>query len=128
MLLRTITLAGAFALAATAAYADDLMANTYGNTVMTKSHKTGAAGSLYFDQNMSYMAKTTDAKGQPINYGGAWSTKDGGNTICLTPKLPPNSPGAGTSCSPLQKHAVGDHWTVTNDQGETFDVSITAGR
>jgi hypothetical protein len=122
------TLAGVFVLAATAAYADDPMSNTYGNTVTTMSHKTGATGTLYFDQNMTYMAKAADAKGQPVSYGGAWSLKDGGNTICLTPKLPPNSPGAGTSCSPLQKHAVGDHWTVTNDQGETFDVSLSGGR
>jgi len=128
MLLRTIMLAGAFALATTAAYADDPMSNTYGNTVMTKSHKTGAAGTLYFDQNMTYTAKAMDANGQPVSYGGAWMLKDGGNTICLTPNLPPNSPGAGTSCSPLVKHAVGDSWTTTNDQGETFDVSLSAGR
>jgi hypothetical protein len=128
MIFRTLMLAGGLALAASAAYADDPMSNTYGNTVTTKSEKTGATGTLYFDQDMSYTAKAMDAKGQPISYGGSWSLKDGGNTICLTPKLPPNSPGAGTSCSPLVKHAVGDSWTTTNDQGETFDISLSAGR
>ena len=67
------------------------------------------------------------ADGKPVAYTGAWTTKDGGNTICLAPKLPAGSPGSAPSCSPLQKHAVGDSWTVTNDQGETFDVSLTAG-
>jgi hypothetical protein len=128
MRFRTIALGCVFVLASSAVYADDLMANTYGNTVTTKSHKTGAAGTLLFNQDMTYTAKAMDAKGQPVSYGGAWMTKDGGNTICLTPKLPPNSPGAGTSCSPLTRHNVGDSWSVTNDQGETFDVSISAGR
>jgi hypothetical protein len=108
--------------------ADDNMANTYGNTVTTKSAKTGVTGMLYFNQDMTYTAKAMDAKGQPVSYGGAWSLKDGGNTICLAPKLPPNSPGAAPSCSPLQKHTVGDNWSVTNDQGETFNITLTAGR
>ncbi|HTQ13237.1 MAG TPA: hypothetical protein VMH86_05115 [Rhizomicrobium sp.] len=122
-------LAAAFLVAATtAALADDPMANTYGNTVTTKSHKTGAVGTLYFNNDMTYQAKATDAKGQPVAYGGAWSLKDGGNTICLAPRLPANTPGSAPSCSPLQKHNVGDSWSVTNDQGETFDVSLSAGR
>lgn len=128
MLFRTIALGCAFALAAGAAYADDLMANTYGNTVSTKSHKTGAASMLYFDQNMSYMAKGMDAKGQPVTYPGAWMLKDGGNTICLTPHIANANPPPPTTCSPLSKHNVGDHWTVTNDAGETFDVGLSAGR
>jgi hypothetical protein len=129
MHIRTLALSTAFLLSVTtAALADDPMSNTYGNTVTTKSQKTGAVGSLMFNADMSYMAKATDPKGQPVSYGGAWSLKDGGATICLAPKLPANSPGSAPSCSPLQKHAVGDSWTVTNDQGETFAVSLTAGR
>jgi hypothetical protein len=129
MRIRTFALSTVLLLAATtAALADDPMSNTYGNTVTTKSQKTGAAGSLMFNADMSYTAKAMDAKGQPVSYGGMWSLKDGGATICLAPKLPPNSPGSVPSCSPLQKHAVGDSWSVTNDQGETFAVSLTAGR
>lgn len=129
MHIRTLALSTAFLLSVTtAALADDPMSNTYGNTVTTKSQKTGAVGSLMFNADNSYMAKATDPKGQPVSYGGNWSLKDGGATICLAPKLPPNSPGSAPSCSPLQKHAVGDSWTVTNDQGETFAVSLTAGR
>jgi hypothetical protein len=120
-------LACAATLFASAAYADDPMANTYGNTVTTKSHKTGASGALMFNSDGTYMAKATDDKGQPVSYGGSWTLKDDGKSICLAPKLPQGSPGSMPSCSPLEKHNVGDSWTVTNDQGETFDVSLNRG-
>lgn len=123
-----LALAFAGALFATSAYADDPMANTYANTVTTKSEKTGVTGTLMFNQDGSYSANTTGADGKPVAYTGQWTLKDGGATICLAPKLPPNTPGAAPSCSPLQKHNVGDNWTVTNDQGEAFDVTLTAGR
>ncbi len=129
MTFRRIALGCAFVFAsATMALADDPMANTYGNTVTTKSHKTGGSATLMFNEDMTYSLKTMDAKGQPVGYDGSWALKDGGATLCLTPKLPPNTPGAGTSCSPLVKHAVGDSWSTTNDMGETFDVSLAAGR
>jgi hypothetical protein len=125
----TLALAGALAFAATAALAaDDPMSNTYGNTVTTKSAKTGQSGMLFFNADGSYSAKATDEKGNPVQYGGKWSLKDDGATICLAPQLPAGSPGSAPSCSPLQKHPVGDSWSVTNDQGETFAVSLTAGR
>jgi hypothetical protein len=122
-----LALACAGALFATAAYADDPMSNTYGNTITTKSHKTGATGQLLFSQDGTYAANAMGADGKPVSYNGQWTLKDGGATICLAPKLPPNTPGSAPSCSPLQKHAVGEAWSVTNDQGETFDVSLTAG-
>lgn len=121
----TLALAGAFALAATAALGDDPMSNTYGNTVTTKSQKTGMTGSLMFNADGSYSASGMGPDGKSMTYQGKWALKDGGATICLSPTLP-NPPPA--SCSPLMKHNVGDNWSVTNDQGETFDVSLTAGR
>lgn len=127
MRLSIVTLAVAGVLLATAAYADDPMANTYGNTVTTKSEKTGAMGKLMFNQDGTYSAQAMGADGKPVAYNGKWTLKDSGATICMAPELPPNSPGSAPSCTPLQKHNVGESWTVTNDQGETFDVSITAG-
>lgn len=129
MKLRVLALAGAAVLFAGAALADDPMANTYGNTVMTKDHATGQSAMLMFNQDMSYSAKGMGANGQPVGYGGTWSLKDGGKTICLAPNVPAGTPNAPMpSCSPLAAHNVGDSWTVTNDQNQTFDVSITAGR
>ena len=124
-----LALAGGMLLASTAAYADDPMANTYANSVMTKSAKTGQSATLLFNADGTYMTKGMDASGKAVEYPGKWALKDGGKTICLAPELPPNTPNAPpASCSPLETHNVGDNWSVTNDQGETFQVSITAGR
>lgn len=122
--------AGATALlAGSALAADDAMAMTYGNTVTTKSEKTGTAGTLMFDKNGTYNATGTDADGKPVKYSGKWTTKDDGKTLCLTPVAPAEAKEAPkASCSALEKHKIGDSWKVTNDQGETFDVTLTAGR
>ena len=125
MRIAMLALAGAFLLASTAAYADDPMANTYGNTVTTKNAKTGATGTLLFNADGSYTANATGADGKPLSYPGKWVTKDNGATLCLTPSIPNGPP---ESCSPLSTHAVGEHWTVTNSAGDSFDVVITAGR
>ena len=126
MRISMLALAGAFVLAmGTAAYADDPMAATYGNTVTTMNSKTGAMGTLLFNADGTYTANGTGPDGKPLTYPGSWATKDGGATLCLTPNIP-NGPGA--TCSPLSVHPVGQHWTVTNSAGDSFDVVITAGR
>jgi len=120
--------AAGFVLMATAAYADDPMANTYANTVTSTDKATGDTAALLFNADGTYSAKGTQ-KGQPIAYNGNWTLKDDGKTICLTPQAPANAATPPpTSCSPLSTHSVGDSWTVTNDQSQTFDVSIKAGR
>jgi hypothetical protein len=126
---KVLALAGAMVLAASAAWADDPMANTYANTVTTKNTANGQSATLLFNADNTYNASTTDADGKPVKYSGGWQLKDNGGTICLTTNLPPNTPNAPKpSCSPLQTHSVGDTWTVTNDQNETYQVSLTAGR
>ena len=125
----SLMLAGALVLVATAASAEDPMATTYGNTVVTKNAKTNAVGQLLFNADGSYMAKGTDPNGQAITYPGKWEVKDNGATLCLTPQLPPNTPNPPpTSCSPLSIHPVGEHWTVTNSMGDSFDVVVNTGR
>jgi hypothetical protein len=129
MRISMLALAGALALVSpffisTAALADDPMATTYGNTVTTKDMKTGAVGTLLFNQDGSYTANGTGPDGKAVSYGGAWTTKDGGATLCLTP----STANATASCSPLATHPVGEHWTVTNTTGQSFDVVVTSGR
>jgi hypothetical protein len=124
-----LALASVFLLVATTARADDPMATTYGNTVTTKNMKTGAMGTLFFNADGTYTANGTGPDGKAITYPGKWITKDNGATLCLTPQLPANTPNPPSeSCSPLAKHAVGEHWTVTNSMGDSFDVVVTAGR
>jgi hypothetical protein len=120
MRIAVIALTSGFLFAATSALADDLMANTYANTVVTKDSK-GMTSSLLFNQDGTYTIKATGPDGKPVQIPGKWTFKDDGKTICLAAAAPP-------SCSPLQAHSVGDSWTVTNDQNQTFNVSLTAGR
>jgi hypothetical protein len=125
MRIAMLALAGAFMLAGTAAYAADPMADTYANTVATKNAKTGASGTLLFNADGTYMTKATTPDGKPVAIPGKWTTKDNGATLCLTPSAPA---GAAESCSPLSIHPTGEHWTVTNSMGDSFDVVVTAGR
>jgi hypothetical protein len=117
-----LALAGAFVLAATAASAADPMADTYANTVVTKNAKTGTSGMLLFNADGTYTTKATTPDGKPVAIPGKWMTKDNGATLCLTAGTAPES------CSPLSIHPVGEHWTVTNSAGDSFDVVMTAGR
>ena len=129
MRISMLALAGAFLFAASAAYADDPMAVTYGNTVVSKNLKTGAASTLLFNADGTYVIKGTGPNGEAVSSPGKWATKDNGATLCLTPEAPANTPNPpAASCSPLAIHPVGEHWTVTNTTGDSFDVVVTAGR
>jgi len=128
MRISILALACAGTLFATAAYADDPMENTYTNTVVSKDHASGGVTDLYFNKDMSYTAKAMGQDGKPIQLAGSWSLKDDGKTICLAPNAPANTPAGQPSCSPLEKHNVGDSWSLTNDKGQSFDITITAGR
>ena len=120
---------GASGVFAGSAYADDPMMNTYDNTVVTTDEATGATSKLLFNKDNTYTGEATGKDGKAISYTGSWSLKDDGKTICLTPNAPAGAAQAPVaSCSPLEKHAVGDSWKTTNDQKQTFDVSIKAGR
>lgn len=128
MRLALAALTAGLMLTATAAYADDPMADTYANTVTSTNKATGDTVTLLFNADGSYAAKGSQ-KGQPIAYNGNWALKDGGKTICLTPQVPPNTPNPPpTSCSAFSAHNVGDTWSVTDDQNVTYTVAITAGR
>jgi len=129
MNLKTWALAGAMVLAAGAALADDPMANTYGNTVNTTDKASGAKGKMMFNQDGTYAVQGTGQDGKAVSYNGHWTLKDGDKTICMTPDAPPDAKTAPPpACAPIEAHNVGDSWTVTNDQKQTYDVSISAGR
>lgn len=115
--------------ASSAALADDPMASTYGNTVVS-SDSTGASASIFFNQDNSFTESVTGKDGKPVTLSGTWALKDDGKTICLTLNPMPGATGAppAPSCTPLTAHAVGDTWSVTNDQKQTFSVTIKAGR
>jgi hypothetical protein len=121
----TLAFAGIFACAATAALADDPMALTYANTVTSKNMKTGASATLLFNADGTYLTRATGPDGKPLEISGKWVLKDNGATLCLA-QQGANPPAE--SCSPLAVHPIGEHWTVTNSAGDSFDVVVTAGR
>jgi hypothetical protein len=128
MRLASFALAGALSIAATQAFADDVMAMTFGNTITSKDQATGAVATLYFNQDGTFTQQGT-MNAKPYQAGGKWVEQDGGKTLCLTPDAPPNAPKAPPpSCSPLEAHKIGDTWIVTNDQKQSFDVTLSAGR
>ncbi len=118
-----IVLGCAFALLLSApAFAqDDVMASTYGNTVIGKSGM-GESHTHYradhtFDSNLSSAMGSMQVKG-------TWKLDDKGQ-ICRTYETPP--PGMpGTVCIPWTAHKVGDSWKVTMGD-RTSDVSLVAG-
>ena len=127
MRIASLALAAGLSIAATQALADDMMAMTFGNTVTSKD-ASGAVATLYFNQDGTFTQKGT-MNAQPYQASGKWVEQDGGKTLCLTPDAPPNAPKPpATSCSPLEAHKIGDTWTVTNDQKQTFEVTLSAGR
>jgi hypothetical protein len=125
-------LVAAFICTSGAAWAADPMATTYGNTVTSKNLKTGASAALLFNGDGTYTTKVATPDGKSIEIPGTWTVKDGGATLCLKSGLPPGAPPPPSppaeNCSPLAVHAIGEHWTVTNTMGDSFDVVVTAGR
>jgi len=123
----TLVLAGIFVCTASLALAaDDPMAGTYGNTVTSKNNKTGMSAALLFNADGTYVTRVAGQDGKPMDIPGKWATKDNGATLCLAQQMGANPPVE--SCSPLSIHPVGEHWTVTNTAGDSFDVVMTAGR
>ena len=125
MRISTLALVGAVAMFATAAYADDMLSSSYGNTVVTKNEKTGTVQKTMLNADGTYTATGTDPSGASTSTAGTWAMKDAA-TMCMTPKA--GTPGPSIICTPVAKHAVGDNWTVTTEQGEMLNVSIVAGR
>jgi hypothetical protein len=112
--MRIIVLASALALASSAAFADDIMAPRYGNTIISKD-AAGNENHIYYNADGTFTGKQGTAP-----FKGTWAIKDG-NTICLTsnPAIP-NTPNP--VCVPVAAHKVGDTWT-----SGPYTVSLVAG-
>jgi YD repeat-containing protein len=111
--MRSLLIAAAFALTATAAYADDVMASRYGNTTIT-TDASGVQTKLYYNADGTFTGKQG-----AFSFSGTW--KLDGSTICLT--FNPAPPGApNPTCTPVSAHKIGETWngggrTITLVQG-----------
>ena len=74
MFVKTLALAGAFALFATAVFADDPMANTYANTITTKNTANGQSATLLFNADNTYTGMTTGPDGAVVTADSGFDT------------------------------------------------------
>lgn len=108
------------AVAAATLFGAQALANTtvnafYGNTVETTSN--GQTTRWHFDADGKLKAFLPDGATAP----GTWALKD--SKFCITVGAQPESCTAVTDGK-----AVGDTWNATNSAGQSFSVTIKAGR
>lgn len=120
--MRKVLIAAAVTLlyAAPALAADDVMASTYGNTVVS----TGAAGEsrTHYKADHTFDVTMVGAQGT-LSTKGTWTVADG--KLCRTyEQLAPGM--TNPICTPAEAHAVGDTWTVTIN-GQVRTGTLKAG-
>ena len=122
--MRTILIASAFMIAATPGFAaDDIMADYYGNTVVS----TGGMAEVHTHYKAD---KTFDLTGSMMgmsrSFKGTWAL-DGKGQICRTfvGDMPPNT--TNPNCGPIAARKVGETWTVTTPNGSTRTITLKAG-
>lgn len=101
-----------------ASAADDVMANSFGNTAI-------ATGGIA-DTHTVYSPDNTFVMSVPafgMQFKGTW--KVDGSTLCRTYDSPP--PGVTNPlCTPVEAHKIGDTWTATAN-GQTRTVTLVKG-
>ena len=120
---RFLISASVASLCVTPAFAgDDVMANTYGNTVVS----TGGMREIHshyradhsFDMSASMM-------GMSRTFKGTWAL-DGKGNLCRTFVGDVPADTANPLCTPIAEHKIGDTWTMTTN-GEARTVTLKPG-
>jgi len=116
-------LLGTIALIATANAAmagDDVMTNTYGNTLVSVS-SGGMESHTYYNADHTFSGKVP-ALG--FEYKGTWTIDDKGQLCRIYEAPPPGMPNP--LCIPAASHKVGESWTVTVN-GSTRLMTLKPG-
>ena len=120
---RFLIAASIAALCATPAFAgDEVMANTYGNTVVS----TGGAAELHTHYRADHSFDMVGSMmGMSQTFKGTWAL-DGKGNLCRTfdGEAPPNTPNP--LCTPIAEHKLGDTWTM-NANGQTRTITLKPG-
>ena len=107
--------------AAPALGADDVMAGSYGNTVVSTGGPVESHTHYRADHTFDM---TATAMGQTFSGKGTWAI-DATGQLCRTFETPP--PGTPNPlCLPVEAHKVGDTWTVSMG-GQTRTATLKAG-
>jgi hypothetical protein len=102
--------------------ADDVMANTYGNTVIS----TGGAAEVHTHYRADHSFDMVGSMmGMSQTFKGTWAL-DGKGNLCRTfvGDTPPNT--ANPLCLPIAEHKVGDTWTM-DANGQTRTITLKPG-
>lgn len=116
---KTLAAAAALLLSTGFAFADDVMANRFGNTVVATNAK-GEVTKIHYDADGSF--KATGPAGEAK---GTWAVADG--QLCLTQTEPAPAAGTAPLCNPVAAHAVGDKWSMGEGDAK-IDLELVAGR
>ena len=120
---RFLIAASVAALCATQAFAgDDVMANTYGNTIVS----TGGMSEVHTHYRADHSFDMVGSMmGMSKTFKGSWAL-DGKGNLCRTfdGETPPNT--ANPLCTPVAAHKVGDTWTMESN-GATRTVTLKPG-
>jgi opacity protein-like surface antigen len=102
--------------------ADDVMANTYGNTVIS----TGGAAEVHTHYRSDHSFDMVGSMmGMSQTFKGTWAL-DGKGNLCRTfvGDAPRNT--ANPLCLPIAEHKVGDTWTM-DANGQTRTITLKPG-
>jgi hypothetical protein len=111
------------ALCATPAFAgDEIMANTFGNTVVSTGGMSEVRSHYRADHSFDMAASMM---GMSKTFKGSWAL-DGKGNLCRTfdGEAPPNT--TNPLCTPIAAHKMGDTWTVETN-GQTRTVTLKPG-
>ncbi|HVU19784.1 MAG TPA: hypothetical protein VHE09_03570 [Rhizomicrobium sp.] len=111
------------ALCATPALAgDDVMASTYGNTLVSTGGMSEVRSHYRADHSFDMVGSMM---GMSKTFKGTWAL-DGKGNVCRTfdGDVPPNA--TNPMCTPVAAHKIGDTWTVEAN-GKTRTVTLKAG-
>ena len=102
--------------------ADDVMANTYGNTVVSTGGMSEVRSHYRADHSFDMVGSMM---GMSKTFKGTWAL-DGKGNLCRTfdGETPPNT--TNPLCTPVAAHKVGETWTV-DANGSMRTVTLKAG-
>jgi hypothetical protein len=101
---------------------DDVMASTYGNTVVS----TGGMSEVHTHYRADHSFDMVGSMmGMSKTFKGTWAL-DGKGNLCRTfeGEVPPKT--ANPLCLPIAAHKIGETWTIEAN-GETRTVTLKAG-
>ncbi len=109
--------------AAPAAPSGDPFAAEYGNT-LTQTGPDGARIVTFINEDRTWIQHLPDGSARRGTY--RWQDD---HTVCFAQTDPAPPSGQGTGCNEVRSaHQVGESWTQKDSKGQTYTMTIVAGR